>query len=97
MATPPPNQFNNGGRRKMHACVESETTPSASPDDTCRKPAPTVLLAIQLAVILFLGAAVFGTLLLDSRQYYGIDVDGQPLYREHPRSCGSTLDIDANG
>lgn len=81
----------------MHICVESEATPSASLDGTYRKPARTVLLAIQLSAILLLGAAVFGSLLIDSRQYYGIDVDGQPLYREHPRSCGDTLDIDANG
>lgn len=81
----------------MHACIEAKTTPAASPGGKCRRRAGTIFSAIQLSLILFLGAAVFGTLVLDSRQYYGIDVDGQPLYQESPHSRGNALNIDANG
>ncbi len=81
----------------MCACIDSKTAPSTSPGGTGRGRVRTIFLALQLSVILFLGVAVFGALLLDSRQYYGIDVDGQPLYQERPHSYGNMPDLDANG
>jgi hypothetical protein len=86
-----------GERIDMRACIESKTAPSASRDRRRCGRVRTIFLGIQLSLILSLGVAVFGALLLDSRQYYGIDVDGQPLYQEHRLSYGNTLDIDGNG
>ncbi len=36
----------------------------------------------QFAAFLTIGAAVLLALFYDSRLYYGIDVDGQPIYQE---------------
>lgn len=81
----------------MHTSIESKTAPSGSPSGVNHRRQGMISLATQSLLLLALGITVLGALLCDSRLYYGINVDGRPLYQEHPLSHGSTLDTNADG
>ncbi len=61
---------------------------SEKTDSSCtgfRGQRPGIVAAIQFALFLGLCATVLVTLFYDTRLYYGIDVDGRPIYREVTR------------
>lgn len=67
----------------MHS--ESTTIPSSTLRADNRSRRGTIPIAVQVLLILILGVAVLGALAYDTRLYYGVDIDGQPIYQENPR------------
>jgi hypothetical protein len=66
----------------MGGCSNSESAFSRTVRDVSRRRQGVVAVAVQVFLVFLLAAAVVGALLYDSRLYYGIDVNGQPLYEE---------------
>ncbi len=75
----------------MLASTESKTTESLSASGARRRCHGAVSGAIQVLLFGALGAAVLVALFYDSRLYYGIDVDGQPIHKETPLSAVSPV------
>ncbi len=49
--------------------------------------------AIQYVLFVALGVTMFVALFYDSRLYYGIDVNGQPIYRESRLAQPEVFDL----
>jgi len=69
----------------MAKCNRTRKSPSSTPNSPKRDRQGIVAVTVQLLLVLILAATVVGVLHLDSRLYFGIDADGQPLYDEIER------------
>jgi len=72
-----------GGGARTHGDTGGDQ-PESSPIKF-RKPCSGMVEATQCAILLALGVTILFVLFFDSRLYYGIDVDGKPIYQEIPR------------
>ena len=62
--------------------AESNTTKTSSPSIARRRRHGWTADILHVLLLAAVGIAVLVALICDSRLYYGIDVDGQPIYQE---------------
>lgn len=62
--------------------AESNVTRKSSPSAACKRRHGWIASILHVLLLATVGAVVFAALFCDSRLYYGIDVDGQPIHME---------------
>jgi hypothetical protein len=83
------------GRGDMHANIKPQNVEAPSSSGV-QKRRQGMVAAAQLMLLLALGVTVFVVLLVDSRLYHGIDLDGQPIYRECQTGPTSVLEVNSS-